>query len=241
MNVFEIRLNLSLNPMFDGSDLDLGPGVLKDALSFFLKVVANTIAKIDNCPLKFSGIAFQHEFVGVEGLAKRFLNHYTKQAISQVYLIFGSSEALGNPVKLVKLILEGMYEFVYYPLSGFLTSPEAFWSGILRGSLSLGRKVRAAELNCTCHNLTRTCTPNKVIASLCSFFGDLCEVIKVGLVSAGLIDSPYVFQEDFTLFQQLADLTTFDVPSAVKRAALVPTRDLVSHPEKEHTQEIATV
>ena len=205
LDVSEIRLNFSFNPVI-AADSPHGDSIVMAAINAVLLTVGSTIAKIDNCPLKFNGIAFRHEFAGIDGLSLRFATHYTIQALNQVYLILGSSEALGNPVKLVQLISEGLWDFLYLPAVGFITSPEAFWNGIRQGSKSL---------------FFRT------VASLCSTAGYMCTSIQVGLVTLGLVDSPYLFQDTLSVPQQIVDLLKVSSPSALKRSSQLPHRDLL--------------
>ena len=206
LDISEIRLNLSFNPMI-AADMTKQDSIVMAALQSILMAVGSTIAKIDNCPLKFNGITFRHEFAGVDAMGNRLAKHYAVQALNQVYLILGSSEALGNPVKLVKLISEGLWDFLYLPAIGFLTSPEAFWNGIMQGSKSLCLRT---------------------IASLCSTAGYMCTSVQVGIAALGLIDSPYLYKDtNLTFIQQIMDLVQTKSPSVLNRSSQLPHRELL--------------
>lgn len=206
LDISEIRLNLSFNPMI-AADMTQQDSIVIAALQSVLMAVGSTIAKIDNCPLKFKGITFRHEFAGVDVIGNRLAKHYAVQALNQVYLILGSSEALGNPVKLVKLISEGVWDFLYLPAIGLLTSPEAFWNGIMQGSKSLCLRT---------------------IASLCSTAGYMCTSIQVGIAALGLIDSPYLYKDiNLTFMQQIMDLLQTKTPTVLKRSSQLPHRELM--------------
>ena len=206
LDISEIRLNLSFNPMIAGDTMSQD-SIVMAALQTVLMAVGSTLAKIDNCPLKFKGITFRHEFAGVDVMGGRLAEHYAVQALNQVYLILGSSEALGNPVKLVKLISEGLWDFLYLPAIGLLTSPEAFWNGILQGSKSLCLRT---------------------IASLCSTAGYMCTSVQVGIAAFGLVDSPYSYHDvNLTFVQQITDLTQSKTHSILKRSSQIPHRELM--------------
>jgi hypothetical protein len=121
LNISEIRMNISFDPLGAPDSQQKDP---------IWMAFVRPVAKLENCPLKFNSLSFEHEYGGVDHIASSLISSYVPQAISQIYLILGSLDVFGNPVKLVKLISEGVWDFLYLPAVGFVTSPEAFWDGI---------------------------------------------------------------------------------------------------------------
>jgi hypothetical protein len=145
----EIKLNVSFNPVVmssvsggtsEGSDGSGGTTGLEDiatggaygdsnspstslivsALGTLLKAIGSTLAKIDNCPLRFQSYELKHAFLDPLDLSLVLVSHYGTQAVGQAYLILGSSDALGNPVKFFNTLGEGVWDFMYLPVSNLL-------------------------------------------------------------------------------------------------------------------------
>jgi hypothetical protein len=57
-----------------------------------------------------------HAFLNATDLAIMMGSHYGTQFVGQTYLILGSSDALGNPVKFFKTLGEGVWDFLYLPV-----------------------------------------------------------------------------------------------------------------------------
>ena len=58
--------------------------------------------------------------------------HYTRQALSEIHKLLGSTEILGNPVGLFRSVGTGVVDFFYEPAQGLVTSPQAFGVGLAK-------------------------------------------------------------------------------------------------------------
>ena len=173
----EIRFNVSFNPMIVREGRQGGPAarshdsrsqsLMRSAISKLLMAIGSTIAKIENCPLRFRPYHLSHSFLSIPDLCYQMVAQYATQAVSQTYLLLGSSDALGNPVKLIRTLGEGLWDFMYLPAIGLITSPEAFGMGLLRGTSSLLRRT---------------------VASLCVWCSNVSGSLQVGLVTLGVVD-----------------------------------------------------
>ena len=184
LGVSEIQMNLSFNPVIatdnglgassPGSTAGGGAGLgvaeatlLEAALHTILLAIGSTLAKIDNCPIRFRPYSLQHSFLSSQAFAQQLGAHYTVQALRQAYVVVLSSEVLGNPVRLLHSVAEGVGDLLCSSGEGLLTSPQAFVLGVLRGSSQLVRTV---------------------LASLCATAGSLASSLQVGLVALGVVD-----------------------------------------------------
>ena len=179
MELSDLRLNVSfsaegINPVIN-SIVASGDSIMSNALSTVIIAVFSTALKIDNCPLRFSTYSLDHAFLSVDDLGVKLGFDYAMQAAGQAHLILGSSELLGNVVQLLQLLKEGLWDFMYLPAVGLMTSPQAFGSGVVKGFSSLLRFTAV---------------------SLCSTIGHFASSLQIGLVTLGVIDSDTTFQEE---------------------------------------------
>jgi len=179
MELSDLRLNVSfsaegINPVIN-SIVASGDSVMSNALSTVIIALFSTALKIDNCPLRFSTYSLDHAFLSVDDLGGKLGFDYAMQAAGQAHLILGSSELLGNVVQLLQLLKEGLWDFMYLPAIGLMTSPQAFGSGVVKGFSSLLRFTAV---------------------SLCSTIGHFSSSLQIGLVTLGVIDSDTTFQEE---------------------------------------------
>ncbi len=182
-SISEIRFNISFNPVIAQESHTAGGGTTASSYSIYQEIrqnslfitainsillaIGSSIAKIENCPLRFYPYQLQHIFVSNKGFNDLLINNYAIQAVKQSYLVLFSSQILGNPVQLIQMLSEGIWDFLYMPTAGLLTSPEAFVLGVLRGSKSLVKSV---------------------IASFCTSAGHLTSSLQVGLITLGVVD-----------------------------------------------------
>ncbi|RYH32534.1 hypothetical protein EON65_00390 [archaeon] len=173
----EIRFNFSLNPVVnsDTSVATEAAPLIIGALSRVLIAIGSSVAKIDNCPLRFSSITLEHVFASSKGFGDVIVKTYALQAVKQAHMVVLSSELLGNPVQLFQSLSEGVWDFIHLPTVGLLSSPEDFALGVLRGSSSLVRNV---------------------VASCCATAGHLMNSLQVGLIALGAVDSYPVIDRD---------------------------------------------
>ena len=191
IEVSEIKLNLSFNPVVTGDSMIGDDSIVKSVVSVILLAIGSTFAKIDNCPIRFKSYQLSHLFTSSKGFVELCLSNYTIQAIGQAYLLLGSSEILGNPVRLLQTVGEGLWDFMYMPTRGLFISPEEFAMGVLRGTSSLLRKT---------------------VASVCSTAGHLASSLQVGLITLGVIDT-YTTSEKYESVPTTRNNSSFSILS----------------------------
>ncbi|KAH3744902.1 vacuolar protein sorting-associated protein 13 family protein [Pelomyxa schiedti] len=129
INSIRITMTLAVN---SGSLKQLhGPVVV------VLETLGSTFANIDRAPLTLNTLMLQNVVSSREKLMAIFRRHFTRQIVSEVHTLLGSTEILGNPVGLFHNLGTGFYDFFSEPAQGLITSPEAFASGLAKGSSSL--------------------------------------------------------------------------------------------------------
>ena len=106
-------------------------------LRFLLRALNVTLLNVDGAPLRLSSLALQDVFSSPSQLADRIRWHFLLQLSTGFYSLLGSSDLLGNPVGLFTSISSGLQSFFTEPALGLVHSPQAFTSGVLRGTLSL--------------------------------------------------------------------------------------------------------
>jgi len=102
LEICEVKMRLSFNPVISGESSSSDESLLKGAISAVLLAIGSSFAKIDNCPLSFQAFKVNDLFASSQKYTDRIISHYTRQAIGQAYLVVGSSELLGNPVRLIR-------------------------------------------------------------------------------------------------------------------------------------------
>jgi hypothetical protein len=99
-----------------------------------------SLASIENAPVSLQPLEMVHSFVTPRELSSRLGAHYRRQALSQIYLILGASDIIGNPVGVLSSLRQGVRDFVMKPWRGLTKwSPGAFGAGVAMGTLSLAR------------------------------------------------------------------------------------------------------
>jgi hypothetical protein len=182
-------------------------GLLFKFFNSILLAVGSALAKIENCPLRFTSYQLDHVFLSTKAFSTQVGTHYAVSAAKQSYLILFSSQILGNPVQLVQIISDGIYDFLYLPSSGFVTSPSAFVVGIFRGSKSLIKTV---------------------LASVCTSTSHLASSLQVGLLTLGVVEG-YSFSNAFHSTVPLPTLTDVN-PDSTSVGMTASTQSAVSSP-----------
>lgn len=105
--------------------------------------------------MKLNALAMENARVSANVLLERVAHHYTNQFISQIYIILGSADFLGNPVGLFNNLCSGVVDVFYEPIQGVIVTdrPQDLGIGIAR--VCLEHCVKAA-LFCTHHVLLST-------------------------------------------------------------------------------------
>ena len=95
------------------------------------------IGNINDAPLRLNGKLIENALGTSDTIIWSLVSHYIQQSVLEAYKIFGSVEFLGNPVGLAHELGTGTMEFFTEPAKGLMISPEAFGSGLAKGSSGL--------------------------------------------------------------------------------------------------------
>lgn len=110
-----------------------------DALA---NVFTTVVGSVSNAPLKFNALILEHPIVRQNVLLALIQQHYSQQAISQLYRVIGSADFIGNPVGLFSTFGSGVSDFFYEPLLGLVSDrPGDIGIGLAKGSFALVRKT----------------------------------------------------------------------------------------------------
>ncbi|EQC27277.1 hypothetical protein SDRG_14898 [Saprolegnia diclina VS20] len=113
-----------------------------------IQAASKTLTKVHNAPLVWRALRWQHMFVPRETMLHQMSLHYQHEALRQAYVLLGSVDVLGNPVKVWHNLKGGLASFVAEPLRGYETFglQGAGW-GLLRGTTLLLRALVYALLD----------------------------------------------------------------------------------------------
>ncbi|KAF0691283.1 Aste57867_17461 [Aphanomyces stellatus] len=112
-----------------------------------LQAAGKTLTKIHNAPLHWRALRWQHVFVPRETMLNQMRLHYQHEAYRQAYLLLGSVDVLGNPVKVWQNLRGGVASFLWEPMRGWQESPQAFGFGLVKGTTLLLRAFIYAILD----------------------------------------------------------------------------------------------
>lgn len=80
-----------------------------------LKGFGVVVANIDEAPIRLRGIEIKGCFDSPAGISQKLMLHYKKNVIMEIYKLFGSFNALGNPASLFSNIATGLTDLVEKP------------------------------------------------------------------------------------------------------------------------------
>ena len=123
-----LKFNLTLR--LDLSSIPLG---LPKTAKRIIGTIGNTLGRITDCPLSFNEKVVENVYLSWADVAMIIINSYISQGITQIYKVLGSLDIIGNPVKLVRNVGGGFYDFVNEPRRGFRSGPKEFGKGVARG------------------------------------------------------------------------------------------------------------
>ena len=127
-----LKFNLTLR--LDLSSIPLG---LPKTAKRIIGTIGNTLGRITDCPLRFNEKVVENVYLSWADVAMIIIKSYIGQGIAQIYKVLGSLDIIGNPVKLVRSIGGGFYDFVNEPRKGFRLGPKEFGIGVAKGFGSL--------------------------------------------------------------------------------------------------------
>ena len=123
-----LKFNLTLR--LDLSSIPLG---LPKTAKRIIGTIGNTMGRITDCPLRFNEKIIENVYLSWADISMIIVNSYITQGITQIYKVLGSLDIIGNPVKLVRNIGGGFYDFVNEPRKGFRNGPKEFGIGVAKG------------------------------------------------------------------------------------------------------------
>ena len=118
-----IRLNLS----------DLYTSGFIKIITRFLGSIGNSLTRFTDVPLIFTEKGFENIYISITDMLWLIYEEYKRRGTKQILTILGSSDLIGNPVKLLEGIGTGFYELVNEPRKGFIQGPSEFGKGIAKG------------------------------------------------------------------------------------------------------------
>ena len=127
-----LKLNLTLR--LDLSSIPLG---LPKTAQRIIGTIGNTLGRITDCPLRFNEKVVENVYMSWGDVSMIIVKRYITEGITQIYKVLGSLDIIGNPVKLVRNIGGGFYDFVNEPRKGFRLGPKEFGLGVAKGVGSL--------------------------------------------------------------------------------------------------------
>lgn len=155
-----IKINLSFR--LDLSSLNISH--LPSFVSNIIGSLGSSLVRISDSPIKFNEKLIENIYMEINEITKIFIKSYIKESIFQIYKILGSSDIIGNPVKLVEKIGTGFFEFVNEPRKGLLKGPTQFGKGIAKGVAGLlnglvgGAFDSVSKISGTLYNLVQSLT-----------------------------------------------------------------------------------
>jgi len=123
-----LKFNLTLR--LDLNSIPLG---LPKTAKRVIGTIGNTLGRITDCPLRFNEQVVENVYLSWADVSMIIINSYISQGIKQIYKVLGSLDIIGNPVKLVRNVGGGFYDFVNEPRKGFRNGPKEFGKGVAKG------------------------------------------------------------------------------------------------------------
>ncbi|KAJ8600557.1 hypothetical protein CTAYLR_007921 [Chrysophaeum taylorii] len=127
---------LQLHPMEATISFEPTPAEEHEVRLSLLSYV-QTLVSISNASVRLNSFIVEQAVEAPATLVPRILRHYVLQILSQLHRIVGSLASIGSPVNLVDSIGGGVKQFFYAPAMGIVQSPEAFATGVFKGTTGL--------------------------------------------------------------------------------------------------------
>ena len=155
-----IKINLTFR--LDLSNLNISH--LPKIISRIIASLGSSLVRISDSPIKYSEKIIQNIYLEFNEISNIILKSFIKETKLQIYKILGSSDIIGNPVKLVEKIGTGFFEFVNEPRKGLLKGPTQFGKGLAKGVAGLlngvvgGTLESVSKISGTLYSLLQTLT-----------------------------------------------------------------------------------
>ncbi|KAL1297408.1 hypothetical protein AAFC00_004942 [Neodothiora populina] len=111
-------------------------------LMFAVNVLTMSIGNVNDAPIRYNALLLENARVSVDTLIANIKNHYVQESLSQVHIVLGSADFLGNPVGLFNNISSGVADIFYEPYNGLVMTdrPQDLGLGIAKGASSFVKK-----------------------------------------------------------------------------------------------------
>ena len=123
-----LKFNLTLR-----LDLRNLPINLPNEILIIFGSIGNILSRITDSPLKFNERIFKKIYTNLNNIMWKIIYSYTTEGIIQIYKILGSTDLIGNPIKLAENIGEGFNFLLNEPRKAFLLGPMNFGLGVAKG------------------------------------------------------------------------------------------------------------
>ena len=120
-----ITIRLNLSELYSS-------GFIK-VITRVLGSIGNSLTRFSDVPLIFTEKGFENIYISLKDLLWIIFEDYKRRGTRQILTVLGSSDLIGNPVKLLQGIGTGFYELVNEPRKGFIHGPLQFGKGIAKG------------------------------------------------------------------------------------------------------------
>ena len=155
-----IRINLTFR--LDLSNLNISH--LPKIISRIIASLGSSLVRISDSPIRFKEKIIENVYMEIKEISNYFIKSFIKETKYQIYKILGSSDIIGNPVKLIEKIGTGFFEFVNEPRKGLLKGPTQFGKGLAKGVAGLlngvvgGTLDSVSKISGTLYSLLQTLT-----------------------------------------------------------------------------------
>ena len=142
--------NLQIHPIiinFTFTKTELGFGEDKSAggynpLGALINILTLTMGNVSDASLRFNLLYQEHGILTPQTLCSLVYDHYTSQAIGQLYKLVGAADFIGNPAGLISSFSSGIQDLFYEPWQGIVSDrPQDIGIGLVKGGYSLIRKT----------------------------------------------------------------------------------------------------
>ncbi|CAK1546186.1 unnamed protein product [Leptosia nina] len=130
--------NLHLSPLKVHVSFSLGgASQLPTFVGTVLQSIGVTLTDMNDVVFKLSYYERNYEFLSQKELISQVQNHYTGQALKQLYVLVLGLDVIGNPYGLVIGLKKGVEDLFYEPFQGAIQGPGEFAEGLMLGVRSL--------------------------------------------------------------------------------------------------------
>lgn len=112
------------------------------ALMYIFNILTLALGNINDAPVRLNALLIENVRTPLPLLSQSVATHYKQNFFSQLHMILGSADFLGNPVGLFNNMSSGFMDLFYEPYQGYIVheSPAELGIGIAKGGLSFMKK-----------------------------------------------------------------------------------------------------